>query len=500
MRKLQTIGKTSGRVGTTLSGTRTSGSGTFSSLEFELQQQPQAAILRPAKIEFRLFAASSQKQRTETSTGRSKAEHSSRESNPLHSFAARSLLSLRLRYQKSFSNRASGQSANRSSRRNPVDSSGISSSCCYLSSLSFKYHCRASSRIFFRSCRFKAGCFYKHSATRISHERSSNSKIAVNAIWANSEDIRRNHRKCRIWHFSCLSFGLSRSSRSDTEIIFNLDRRNRLVSSGNSTLAMGGYFKRPESVSAFIESQQQGAETSYWQLFQLSYVRSVGKLLDIPSSEKATLLEPSDTRFSEGSRSRSRCQETWGMGCQRVEKGDEALESLPVRTYYAKTTQSGYEANTQQIQDSGEMRASIRRQIYGCSMQKPPKKVACSLVFRKISRKGRADEQSGGKGFAKACNLAKNFTGQQISEWTDFCTEINDNYYFPGAAGPECNGVYRNYAQKFSGGVGPAKTELKYNCYLNQQNQSAYSAVENRKIFEQSNAHAKIRSCGCATT
>jgi hypothetical protein len=262
---------------------------------------------------------------------------------------------------------------------------------------------------------------------------------------------------------------------------------------------MGSCVRRPESVSAFIESQQQGTETSSWQLFRLSYVRSVGKLLDIPSSETPTLLEPSDTRFSEGSRSRSWSQKTWGMGRQRVEKGDEALESLPHRTNFAKTTESGYEANTQQIQDPAEMRASIRRQVYGCSLQKPQKNVACSLVFRKISRKGRADKQSSGKGFAKACYLEKNFTGQQVSEWTDFCPEINDNYYFSWLAGPECNGIYRDHAQKFSGGFSPAKTELKSGC-LSQHIHFSHSTVEMAKNFEQSNAYSNFWSCGNDTT
>ena len=499
MRKLQTIGKASGRVGTTLPGTRASGSGASSSLEFQLQQQPQAAVFRPFEIQFRTTSNPSQKQRTETSTRHCTGEHSSGENNSLCSIASRSLSSLRPRHSKNCSYRASGQSTNRSSRRNQVDSSGISPSCCYLSALSGKYYCRASSRIFSWHCRLKAGGFYKHSETRISHERSSDSKIAFNAIWANCKNIRRNYRKCRIWHFSRRSFGLSRSPRSDTEIFFNLDRRNWLVSSGNSALAMGSRFRRPESVSAFIESQQQGVETSSWQLFRISYIRSVGKLLDIPSSEKATLLEPSDTRFSKGSRPRSRCQKTWCLGSQRVEKGDEALESLPHWTNFAKTTESGYEANTKQSQDSCEMRASIRRQVYGCSLQKPQKKVACSLVFRKISRKGRADKQSSGKGFAKACNLAKNFTGQQVSQWTDFCAEINDNYYVSRTAGPECNEIYRNHAQKFSGGISTAKTELESRCLI-QQNHFAHLTVGKPKIFRQSSAYAKNSSYGSDTT
>lgn len=506
MRKLQTTGKTRSRAGTVLygvgeaqPGARTSSAGTFSSLEFQLQQQSQAAFFRPAEIELRTTPIPNQKQRAETSTGHSTAKHSSGENNSLYSIASRSLSSLRLRYQKSCTNRASGQPANRSSRRNQVDSSRISPSCCYLPSLSDKHHRQSSSRIFFRSCRFKAGGFYKHSETRISHERSSDSKNAVNAIWANSKDIRRNYRKCRIWHFSCGRFGLSRSSRSDTEIIFNMDRRNRLVSSGNPPLAVGSRVRKPESVSAFIELQQQGVETSYWQLFRLSYVRSMGKLLNIPSSETPTLLESPDTRFSKGSRSRSRSKKTWGMGRQRAEKGDENLESLPHWTNYAKTTESDYEAYTQQIQDSGEMRASIRRQVYGCSLQKPQKKVVSSMVFRKKSRKGRANKQSSRKGFEKACYLEKNFSGQQVYEWTDFCTETNDNYYFSWSARPECNGIYRNNAHKFPSGIITAKAVLKYR-WLNQQNHSAYSAVEKRKIFEQSIAYEKIRSCGSATT
>jgi hypothetical protein len=153
----------------------------------------------------------------------------------------------------------------------------------------------------------------------------------------------------------------------------------------------------------------------------------------------------------------------------------------------------------QQIQDSGEMRASIRRQVYGCSLQKPQKNVDCSLVFRKISRKGRADKQSSGKGFAKACYLEKNFTGQQVSEWTDFCPEINDNYYFSWLAGPECNGIYRDHAQKFSGGFSPAKTELKSGC-LSQHIHFSHSTVEMAKNFEQSNAYSNFWSCGNDTT
>lgn len=506
MRKLQTTGKTSSRAGTALygvrkaqPGARTSCAGTFVSLEFQLQQQPQATIFRPSAIKFWGASFPGQKQRSKTSTGCCAGNASTRESHSVYYTSAGSLLPLWLRYKQSLTHRRSGQPANRSSRRNQFDSSRVSPSCCYLSSLSDKYHCQSSIRIFSWPCRPKAGGFYKHSETRISHERSSDSKIAFNAIWANCKNIRRNYRKCRIRHFSCRSFCLSGSSRPDSEGFFNLVRRDRLVPSWNSAMAMGSYFGRPEFVSAFIESQQQGVKTSAWQLFRLSYVRSVGKLLDISSSETPALPEPFNSRFSKGPRSRSWCKKTWSLGSQRVEKGNEALESLPPWANFAKTTESGYKANPQQIQDSCEMRASVRRQVYGCSLQKPQKKVACSLVFRKKSRKGRADKQPGRKGFAKACNLAKNFTGQQIAEWADFRSEINDNYNLACPAGPKHYGFSRNHAQKFSSGISTAKTELETRC-LKQQKHFAHLTVGNPKIFRQSGAYAKISSCGGATT
>lgn len=499
MRKLQTTGKAGSRTGKTLPGTRTSGSGAVVPFEFQLHQQPQTTIFRPSQVKFRWVSIPRQKQRSQTPARCITANASSGEGHSVRYASARHMFSLRIRYKQDLTHRRSRQPAIGSSRRNPAGNTRISSTCCCLPSLSCQYHCHHPTRVFCRSCWFKAGCFYKHSTTKISYECATDSGVADHAFWRNSENIRRNHRKCRSRHFLCRSVCISGSSRPDAESIFNLVRRDRLVSSRNSAMVMGSYFRRSESVSTFVKSQQQSVETSYWKLFRLSNLRSVGKLFDISSSDAPALPEPFDSRFSKGLRSRSRSQKTWGMGRQRVEKGDEALESLSHWTNFAKTTESGYETNTQQIQDFGEMRTSIRRQIYGSTLQKPQKKVACSLVFRKISRKGRADKQSSGKGFAKACYLEKNFTGQQVSEWTNVCPEVNDNYYFSWPTGPECNGIYRNNAQKFPGGISTAKTELKCRC-LNQQNHFAYSTVENRKIFEQSSAHAKIRSCGSATT
>jgi hypothetical protein len=68
---------------------------------------------------------------------------------------------------------------------------------------------------------------------------------------------------------------------------------------------------------------------------------------------------------------------------------------------------------------------------------------------------------------------------------------INDNYYFSWSAGPECNGIYRDHAQKFSGGFSPAKTELKSGC-LSQHIHFSHSTVEMAKNFEQSNAYSNF--------
>ena len=187
------------------------------------------------------------------------------------------------------------------------------------------------------------------------------------------------------------------------------------------------------------------------------------------------------------------------MGCQRVEKSDKALESLPPRTNFAKTAELIDQTDTQPIQNSGEMRASIERPIYGRPLQKSQKELGSGLVVRKTSGKGRTDKQSSGKSLAKACNLAKNFTGQQIAQRPDICSEINDNYDFSCPTGPECNGLSRNHAQKFSSGVSAAKAELESSC-LRQQNQFAHLTVEKTKIFGQSSAYANISSCGSATT
>jgi len=264
-------------------------------------------------------------------------------------------------------------------------------------------------------------------------------------------------------------------------------------------MVMGSHFRRSESVSHFVKSQQQSIETYTWQLFWLSYVRPMGKLFDLPSSKTPALPEPFDSRFSKSSRPGSRGQETGCLGRQRIEKGDEVLESLPPWADFEKAAESVCQANTQPIQDSGEMRSSVERPFYGRALQKPQKEVGCDLSFRKISGKSRTNKQSSGKSLAKACNLAKNFTGQQIAERADFRSEINDYYSFACPAGPKHNGFSRNHAQKFSSGVSAAKAELESSC-LRQQNQFAHLTVEKTKIFGQSSAYANISSCGSATT
>ena len=499
MRKLQTTGKAGSRTGKTLPGTRTSGSGAVVPFEFQLHQQPQTTIFRPSQVKFRWASIPCQKQRSQTPAGCVTANASSGEGHSVRYASARHLFSLRIRYKQDLTHRRSRQPAIGSSRRNPAGNTRISSTCCCLPSLSCQYHCHHPTRVFCRSCWFKAGCFYKHSTTKISYECATDSGVADHAFWRNSENIRRNHRKCRSRHFLCRSVCISGSSRPDAESIFNLVRRDRLVSSRYSAMVMGSYFRRSESVSTFVKSQQQSVETSYWKLFRLSNLRSVGKLFDISSSDAPALPEPFDSRFSKGLRSRSRSQKTGCLGCQGVEKSDETLESLPPWANFTKAAESVCQTNTQPIQDSCEMRPSVERQIYGSTLQKPQKEMVCGLDFCKIPGKGRTNKQSSRKSLAKARNLAKNFTGQQVAEWADFCPEINDNYDFSCSTGAECYEFYRNHAQKFPGGISTAKTELKYRC-LNQQNHFAYSAVENRKIFEQSNAYAKIRSCGSATT
>lgn len=506
MRKLQTTGETSSRAGTALSGvgkaqpgTRASRAGTVVPFEFQLQQQPQTAIFRPSQIKLWWISIPRQKQRAKTSAGRSTANASSGENHSVRYASARYLLPLRFRYKQDRTSWRSGQSAIGSSRRNSTGNTRISSSCCDLPSLSGQYNCQHSSRVFFRSCWLKTGGFHKHSEAKISHECASDSGAAGCAFWFNSKNIRRNHRKCRNWHFLCRSFCLSGSSRPDTDEIFNLDRRDRMVLPRKPALAMGSHFRRSESVSTFIKSQQQSTETSSWELFRLSNLRSVGKLFYISSSDAPTLPEPFDSRFSKSARPGSRSQKAGRMGRQRVEKSDEALESLPPQTNFATTAEPVDQANTQPIQNSGEMRASIERSIYGRSLQKSQKEVGGSLVIRKIPGKSRTNQQSSGKSLAKACNLAKDFTGQQIAQWPDLRPEINDNYDFSCPTGPECNGFSRNHAQKFPCGLSAAKTELK-SSRLRLQNHFAHLTVEKSKIFEQSTAYAKNCSRGSATT
>jgi hypothetical protein len=134
-----------------------------------------------------------------------------------------------------------------------------------------------------------------------------------------------------------------------------------------------------ELEQSYIALEQRNQELELQVRELLARLNSNSSNSHKPPSSEPPKFEPSDTRFSEGSRSRSWSQKTWGMGRQRVEKGDEALESLPHWTNFAKTTESGYEANAQQIQDSGEMRASIRRQVYSCSLRK-------HVIWRKISQ------------------------------------------------------------------------------------------------------------------
>jgi len=499
LRKLQKTGKAGCRAGRALQRTRSSSARTFVSPEFQLQQQSQTAVFRPAEIEARSFITPCEKQGAQAPTRHSTAEHSARENNSLCSIASRILSSLRLRHPKNCPYRASGQPTNRSSQRSPAGSSRISSPCCDLPSLRGKYYRRHTSRVFLWTCRTKAISCHKHSEARVSYERSSDSKVTGNAFWGNSKNFRRNCHKCRIWHFSCRRFGLSGSSRADSKIIFNMVRRDGLVSSGKPAVAMGSHVRKSKPVSAFIESQQQGVEAPHWQFFRFSYIRPVGKLFNISNSETPVLLESSDKRLPEGSRPGSRCKKTGCLGRQRVEKGYEALEELQSRQYFKKATESGCPTNTKQIQDSCGMWTSVGRQVYDCFVQKPQKEVVGGLVFRKKSRNNRADKQPSGEGFAKACNLAKNFTGQQVSQWTDFCPEINDNYYFSQPAGSECNGISGNHAEKFSIRVGAAKAVLK-SCCIKQQNQFPYSALEKRKIFEQSDTCAKISSCDSHTT
>lgn len=498
MRKLQTTGKAGSRAGTALPGTRSSGSRTFVSLEFQLQQQPQTAIFRPSAIKFRAAYFPGQKQRSKTSAGCGAENASTRESHSVHYTSAGSLLPLWLRYKQSRPHRRSCQPAIGSSRRNPNDSARISSSCCDLPSLSGQYHRQYSSRVFFRSCWLKTGGFYKHFAAKISYERTTGSGSVDPSFWLNSANIRRNYHKCRNWHFLCRSFCLSGSSRPDSEGFFNLVRRDRMVPSRNSAVAMGSHFRRLEPVSTIIESQQQSIKTSSWKLFRFPDLRSVGKLFDIPSSNAPALPEPFDSRFSKGSRPGSRGQKTWCLGRQRFEKCYEALEGLSPWANFTEAAESVCQTNTQPIQTSCEMWSSVERPVYGRALQESQKKVGSSLVFRKIPGKGRANKQSGRKSLAKACDLAKNFTGQQITEWADFCSKINDNYDFSGSTGPKCNGFYRNHAQTFSSGLSAAKTELESRC-IRQQNHFAHLTVEKPKNFEQLSAYAKIWSCGSTT-
>ena len=262
----------------------------------------------------------------------------------------------------------------------------------------------------------------------------------------------------------------------------------------NSAMAMGRYFRKSEPVSAFVESQQQSIKTSSWELFRLPDFRSVGKLFYISSSDAPALSESFDSRFSKGSRPGSRGQKTWCLGRQRVEKCYEDLEGLPPWANFTKAAESVGKTDTQPVQDSGEMRASIERPIYGSSLQKSQEEVGGGLVVRKIPGKSRTNQQSSGKSLAKTGNLAKDFTGQQIAKRHDFRSEINDNYDFSCPTGPECNGFSRNYAQKFSSGLSTAKTEFKSRC-IKQQKHFAHLTVE-KSIFEQSSAYAKIWSCG----
>ena len=506
MRKLQTTGKTGSRTGTALCrigkaqpGARSSRKRTHVSAELKFQQQPQAAIFRPSAIKYRAISLSRQKQRPKASAGCGAENASTRESHSFHYTSAGNLLPLWLRYKQSCTHRRSCQSAIGSSRRSPTDSPRISSPCCNLPSLSVQHYCHHPIRVFFGSGRFKTGGFHKHSEAKISYECAPDTGVADHTFWLKSENVRRNYRKCRSRHFLCRSSCLSGSARSDTEVTFNLVRRDRLVSSRDSAMVMGSHFRRSESVSHFVKSQQQSIETYTWQLFWLSYVRPMGKLFDLPSSKTPALPEPFDSRFSKSSRPGSRGQETGCLGRQRIEKGDEVLESLPPWADFEKAAESVCQANTQPIQDSGEMRSSVERPFYGRALQKPQKEVGCDLGFRKISGKSRTNKQSSGKSLAKACNLAKNFTGQQIAERADFRSEINDYYSFACPAGPKHNGFSRNHAQKFSSGVSAAKAELESSC-LRQQNQFAHLTVEKTKIFGQSSAYANISSCGSATT
>lgn len=505
MRKLQTTGKAGSRAGTALygvgkaqPGARTSCAGTFIPFEFQLQQQPQTAIFRSSSIKFRAVSRPGQKQRPKTSAGCGSENASTRESDSVYYASAGHLLPLWSRYKQGLTHRRSCQSAIGSSQRNPAGSARISSPCCDLPSLPGQYYCQYSERVFFASGWLKAGGFHKHFAAKISYERATNSGAAAPAFWLNRANIRRNYRKCRNRHLVCRSFCLSGSSRSDSEGFFNLVRRDRMVPSRNSAMAMGRYFRKPEPVSAFVESQQQSIKTSSWELFRLPDFRSVGKLFYISSSDAPALSESFDSRFSKGSRPGSRGQKTWCLGRQRVEKSDEALESLPPWANFTKAAESVGQTYTQPVQDSGEIRASIERPIYGCSLQKSQEEVGGGLVVRKIPGKSRTNQQSSRKSLAKACNLAKDFTGQQIAQRHDFRSEINDNYDFSCPTGPECNGFSRNYAQKFSSGLSTAKTEFKSRC-IKQQKHFAHLTVE-KSIFEQSSAYAKIWSCGTATT
>ena len=506
MRKLQTTGKAGSRAGTALygvgkaqPGARTSCAGTFIPFEFQLQQQPQTAIFRPSSIKFWAISLPGQKQRPKTSAGCGAENASTRESDSVYYASAGHLLPLWSRYKQGLAHRRSCQSAIGSSRRNPAGSTRISSPCCDLPSLPGQYHCLYSERVFFASGWLKTGGFHKHFAAKISYERATDSGAAAPAFWLNRANIRRNYRKCRNRHFLCRSFCLSGSSRSDSEGFFNLVRRDRMVPSRNSAMAMGRYFRKPEPVSTFVESQQQSIKTSSWELFRLPDFRSVGKLFYISSSDAPALSESFDSRFSKGSRQGSRGQKTWCLGRQRVEKCYEDLEGLPPWANFTKTAESVGQTDTQPVQDSCEMRASIERPIYGRSLQKSQKEVGSGLVVRKIPGKSRTNQQSSRKSLAKAGNLAKDFTGQQIAQRPDFRSEINDNYDFSCPTGPECNGFSRNHAQKFSSGPSAAKTELESRC-IKQQKHFAHLTVEKPKNFEQSSAYAKILSCGSATT
>lgn len=499
MRKLQTIGKASGRARTALSGAGASGERAVGSLELRFQQQPQTTILRPTRFAKLSTFVACQKQNSQASSWRSTTAVSSRSSNSVYSSAPLLVPELWFRHKQDCSIWSAHKSADRSSCGNQADNTGIPSKYRNLSSLPRRNNREISDRIFFKSRGFEAFGFHQHSSAKIPLDRSSYSRSLTHAFWFNGKDFRGYDCECRIRNKPRSSFSLSSSSRKYSEVTCDMGGRDGLVSPRYSSMVMGGNNRRPEPFSAFSESQQQGIEAYAWRLSRLSDVRPMGELFYIFPSESSALFEPPDKRLSKGFRSRSRCQKTWCLGRQRAENRYENLESLPGRTYYAKTDESGHSSNSQQIQGDSKMRSEVKRQIYGCSEQKLEKTMACNLVFHKKPRSSRANKQSGRASLATTCNLAKNFARQQIVEWNDLCSKAYDDFDKSGTTRSRSNEFSRNHAGELQSWASSANTKFSQRCLI-KQNQFTHSDAEKQKFLVQMGAYVKKWSRGESTT